>query len=250
AGSGKLLDWRFYPLTDWKHRPSKTNIGSLIGNINIDYRLTPGLSASLSYQYQQQISSADRHSTIDSWETRNRINLFTQIDQHTGELRHVLPLGGIRSISESRNRSYGARGQLSYQREWGTHRISALAGMEINERLTESRGYPTVYGYSEDPLYVSDVDVNNRYPTFITGALDYVSTSRTVTFTNATNRFASFYGNMSYTLRDRYILTASARKDGSNIFGLRANEKWNPLWSTGFAWRLSRELFYRSAWLP
>src|SRR5690606_12833498 len=54
AGSVKLLDWRFYPLTDWKHRPSKTNIGSLIGNINIDYRLTPGLSASLSYQYQQQ----------------------------------------------------------------------------------------------------------------------------------------------------------------------------------------------------
>src|SRR5690606_19876360 len=33
-------------------------------------------------------------------------------------------------------------------------------------------------------------------------------------------------------------------------FGLRANEKWNPLWSAGFAWRLGRERFYRSTWLP
>src|SRR5262249_922260 len=60
----------------------------------------------------------------------------------------------------------------------------------------------------------------------------------------------SFYFNGSYEYKKRYIFSASARRDESNLFGVNANQKGVPLWSTGFAWELSRENFYRVDWLP
>jgi hypothetical protein len=69
-------------------------------------------------------------------------------------------------------------------------------------------------------------------------------------FSDYTNRFVSFYSNASYTYNSRYTITASARKDASNIFGVNTNQKWQPLWSSGLAWNLSSEPFYHLAWLP
>src|SRR5690606_1488747 len=58
------------------------------------------------------------------------------------------------------------------------------------------------------------------------------------------------YANASYTYANRYILSASARKDESNLFGVNANQKGVPLWSTGIAWNIFKEGFYSIGWLP
>src|SRR4029078_11605658 len=41
----------------------------------------------------------------------------------------------------------------------------------------------------------------------------------------------------------------SGRKDASNVFGVKANERWAPLWSGGARWLISSENFYRLKWL-
>lgn len=42
----------------------------------------------------------------------------------------------------------------------------------------------------------------------------------------------------------------SGRKDASNLFGVKTNQKWVPLWSAGASWNVSDEPFYRVRWLP
>ncbi len=58
----------------------------------------------------------------------------------------------------------------------------------------------------------------------------------------------SFFGKADYTLRDRYLLSATIRRDGSSRFG--DNNRWGvfPAFSAG--WRLSEESFLNGAdWL-
>src|SRR5690606_13303688 len=69
-------------------------------------------------------------------------------------------------------------------------------------------------------------------------------------FLGTLHRTVSFFANASYMYKNRYIFSASARRDASNIFGVATNDKWNPLWSTGFSWNLSEEGFYDLEWLP
>src|SRR5690606_36729072 len=63
-------------------------------------------------------------------------------------------------------------------------------------------------------------------------------------------RYLSYYMNASYTYLDRYILSVSARKDESNLFGVSSNQKGVPLWSTGLSWLSNREPFYQVGWMP
>lgn len=60
---------------------------------------------------------------------------------------------------------------------------------------------------------------------------------------NLKTRYLSWYGRMSYTLMDRYILTGTIRRDGSSNFG--SGNRWGTFPSAALAWRLSEEDFIR-----
>ncbi len=51
----------------------------------------------------------------------------------------------------------------------------------------------------------------------------------------------SFLGRIGYTFADKYLLTASLRRDGSSVFG--ANNKWGNFPSMAAGWRISQESF-------
>src|SRR3546814_769645 len=87
-----------------------------------------------------------------------------------------------------------------------------------------------------------------KYPDFVTGGLSYIPQSKG--FDELTTRFVSAYANGSYAFKNRYMLSGSARRDASNLFGLNTNDKWNLLWSVGASWEISREPFYRLNSVP
>ncbi len=51
----------------------------------------------------------------------------------------------------------------------------------------------------------------------------------------------SFFGRINYDFNNRYLLTATLRRDGSSKFG--ANNKWAMFPSVSLAWRISEEKF-------
>ncbi|WP_243348100.1 SusC/RagA family TonB-linked outer membrane protein [Parabacteroides sp. FAFU027] len=54
---------------------------------------------------------------------------------------------------------------------------------------------------------------------------------------------ASYFGRVNYTLKDRYILEALGRYDGSSRF--ITGKKWAPFYGLSAAWRLSEESFLK-----
>jgi hypothetical protein len=160
---------------------------------------------------------------------------------------YIVPKGGIRELSNSTTRSSTARAQLNFDKTWNKHSLNAIAGAETRQAKSYGDTY-TTYGYNSEPLTASTVDFVNAYPDFITG--NYSMIGGSPSFSNSTYRFVSFFGNAAYTFKKRYSFSASARKDGSNIFGVNTNDKWKPLWSTGAGWKISDESFYRSTLVP
>jgi iron complex outermembrane receptor protein len=55
------------------------------------------------------------------------------------------------------------------------------------------------------------------------------------------NRLISGFGRMIYTFRDKYVLTATVRRDGSSRFG--PEERWGTFPSAAIAWRAHQEEF-------
>lgn len=54
----------------------------------------------------------------------------------------------------------------------------------------------------------------------------------------------SYFGRLQYSLKDRYIVTGTVRRDGSSRFG--ASNHWGTFPSAAFAWRISEEDFLKT----
>lgn len=93
---------------------------------------------------------------------------------------------------------------------------------------------------------------NNRYD-FISGSIQNFASDLTqqlnngsaqTTLTGNASEWAllSYIGRINYAYNDKYLLTATVRRDGSSRFG--ANNRWGTFPSASFAWRISKEKFF------
>ncbi len=248
AGAGKLLNWKYYPLTDWQHNTIHSAEQDLLANIGLNYQVLNGLSVDVKYMYERQNTATRNLQDLQSYSARNLINLFSQIDPNTGIVNYIVPLGGILAYSNAIIESQNIRGQLSFNKSRGDHRIAVIAGAEA--RQTHSTGNAnTVYGYNDDLLTFSNVDFVNPYPDYINGAPSYIPNG--LSFSDNLNRFVSYFGNGAYTFKEKYTISLSARKDASNLFGVNTNQKWRPPFlSAGIGWDISKESFYKVSILP
>lgn len=244
-----LLDWSLNPVVEAKLNKESGTVNEARISPSITYRFSKNLSARIIYQFQRQLVDQRSFYHEESFFAHNLINKFTQVDFSTGRpLQKPIPNGGILDQSLMRNAAHNGRMQLDYQFAKNDHELNVLAGVEIRE-ASGDRSKFRLYGYHEDLLVSSTVDFNSiffTYPNFyfeqVPGAPGLVS--------GTLDRYRSLFFNGAYTYNSKYTLSASARKDASNLFGVKSNQKSVPLWSTGIKWSISRENFYRTAWLP
>jgi hypothetical protein len=246
AAGGKLLDWKYYPLDDYRHDETRGDLQELLTRIGISYNVSKALSIDLKYQYQVQRTKTERLADEQSYEARNTINSFSQWDPAAGVVTYIIPPGGIRTLTNVAVSSQTGRGQLNFKQARGRHSVNVIAGAEVRQVKGWGDSY-TAYGYHADPLTIAATDFVNGYPDFIYGYLNGIS--GTPTSSSTVNRFVSVYTNAAYIFNNRYSLSASARRDGSNIFGAHTNDQWKPLWSVGAGWKLSDEKFYALKWM-
>ena len=244
AGTG-LLDWNFYPLTDWMNSQADTQNTELILNGSVKYKIITGLDAEVKYQYQTIQNSTETLNNEDSYYARNYVNLFAK-QNADGSITFVVPKGGILDSYSLQSVIHNVRGQLNYNRNWNRHDVSAIAGAETRETLSDTETQRH-YGYNRRNRSSSPVDFTNTYPLITGEGSDYISRGQSLRSTNI--RFASLFANAAYTYDSRYTLSGSIRRDGSNLFGLKTNDQWNPFWSAGAAWNISNESFFQSAWI-
>jgi hypothetical protein len=183
----------------------------------------------------------------DTYYTRTAINNLTQINTG-GSLTRPIPLGGILDQETTLAASQNARLQFNYEPKMGTgHALNILAGSEVRELLTQTERF-RLYGYDAEHATSKIVDYLTSYKRLIIPtSTQFIENGDTRTL--LTDRFLSYYSNAAYHYKDRYTLSASARLDQSNIFGVKTNQKGVPLWSAGFKWDIAEEGFYTFKYL-
>lgn len=242
-----LLNWEYSPLGD---------IGqSLNTNTSNEFRWTSaliiqpvkGITAELSYQYWSNSQIGENFNSKESYFTRNLINTYTQI-REDGSLVYPVPLGAILNRSSNEGESHQFRSLIRYSGSFGKHQINALGGFEAKDYQMNSYS-ARYYGYNPQLASSIPVDNINTYPYFYNPSI-----SQVIPFGSGlgdlTDRFISYYGNAGYTYDNKIDVTASARKDQSNLFGVRANQRSVPLYSVGLGWTISEMDFFRWSQLP
>ncbi|MGY3055246.1 TonB-linked SusC/RagA family outer membrane protein [Pedobacter sp. UYEF25] len=227
----RLLDWKYYPLTDSQYSTSNSTQSDLNLNAGLHYTLENGLGIQLLYRFERQQSKSDQLWGAESYAARDLVNNFTQLNDN--ELSYVIPKGGIDNINHARLTAHDIRLQGSYQKNFGAHHLNVLLGGERRE-LINAQQSSRYYGFDPNQLNVGAVDLVNPYNTFISGGESYVPDGQGLGLTN--NRYVSAYANLGYDYKNTYLLYGSVRRDASNLFGVNTNNKWKPLWSAGIGW--------------
>ena len=123
------------------------------------------------------------------------------------------------------------QGTLDYNRTFGKHDIGAMAGMSY-EFYHQKRVDLDSWDFATDDIH-----------TFNTAA-----TFRSWNDTETEWALMSYFGRLMYNFGDRYLFSASLRRDGSSRFG--EDNKWGVFPAFSAAWRVSEEGFMSSSgWL-
>jgi TonB-linked SusC/RagA family outer membrane protein len=237
-GNGRLLDWNYYPLDDYKQERNITHLFGLLTEVGINYILFPGLNAGFRYQNQVQLIEDDILHTLQSYYARNLINEYTQLGN---PLIYGIPKGSIKDNTKVSNRTQNIRCQVNFNKTWSQHRVTAMAVAEWR-RTNNSTETSQVYGYDQDILTTQPVDYVSLFPHLITGDGQRVPDPNR--FEKTYVRVVSIIANASYAFKEKYFALFSMRRDASNIFGLNTNDKWNPLWSAGLGWVVTKEKIF------
>lgn len=247
AGGGKLLDWYYRPLDELNLTNNSTKQNLQLLNLSANFPIRPWLLGEVRYQYGKQSGVNRILNRQETFFTRDLINLFTQISGST--ITRRVPLGSILDLINSELNTQNFRGQLNLNKKWGgKNEVTGLIAGEFSENKSNSNR-SRFYGYNPEVLTFSNsIDYVTFHPIYTTGTSKIPNPA---SLTEGTlSRFASFLVNVSYLYNRRYTLYASARRDGANLFGVKTNNKWKPLWSIGGSWDLSKEDFYKISWLP
>lgn len=129
-----------------------------------------------------------------------------------------------------RSSSYQLNGQISYVKDFGQHHVDAFAVFEqyesIYSGLSLSRfNFPVV---RTDQVFATSPDLNDQNSSgseFESARLSYV-------------------GKANYSFANKYLFSASVRRDGSMLFAPK--DRWGIFPSISAAWRISEETFFKN----
>ena len=137
------------------------------------------------------------------------------------------------SLNEGRvfNQTLVWNNTIDFSRMFGSHRLSALAGMEAIQNHTDYLGAAANNFRRTDPLF--------RYiDASVPAELNNIGASGIATEW----ALLSWFGQLGYSYDSRYVLNAAVRRDGSSRFG--RNNRWGTFPSVSAAWNVSNERFF------
>jgi TonB-linked SusC/RagA family outer membrane protein len=243
-----LLNWDYIPLNELAASDQMSSINDYRFNFSTKYQIIPGLNANVLYQYERTGTSYRNDQNTNSWYTRDQINKLTIVNPD-GSLTKPIPIGDILDLRNSISNSHTVRTQLDYERNWGPdHLLNVIAGAELRD-IHSTGDNVRFYGYDPEHAASQPVDYISNFGTYFNPLSKSTKIQNFDGHADLTDRFISYYSNAGYTYLNRYTVSASARLDQSNLFGVDANQKAVPLYSAGVSWKLSEEPFYKISWL-
>ena len=117
---------------------------------------------------------------------------------------------------------------LNYNKVFGNHSLSALAGFTSQKENSESN-------------FLTSNKYPNNFVPYLSAAAGQITDGSSDTYQWS---LVSYLGRLNYTFKNKYYATASFRTDGSSRFG--SQHKYGIFPSAALAWRLSEERFLKN----
>lgn len=190
-----------------------TNTTRIMGNISPSFEIIKGLVYKLNLGVD--VSSSDR-------DIQSRPSTTPQ---QIGDLDSYF-VNNKNSLFEN---------YLTYAFDKGPHNVSVMAGYSYQKIFVQSRGW------SIDRF--ADNGIEPRYNPGLGQEIDLVDNRPSGSAVK--NELQSFFGRANYSFKDRYLVTATIRSDGSSKFG--ENNKYGTFPSFALGWRISEEDFLKSS---
>lgn len=202
------------PLLALKLEKDATTTTRILGNISPSLKITDHLTYKLNFG----IDYSNAHRDLQS--------LANAIPQRDGRLESIDTWNSNRLIEN----------YVTYNNSFGKdHTFSMLAGHSYQRFFLQGRGY------SINKFAISDLE-----PIYNPGLGQELTLANNKPYGYATiNELQSFFGRANYSYKDKYLLTATVRADGSSKFG--ANNKYGVFPSFSAGWRISEEEFMKGS---
>ncbi|HEY8784140.1 MAG TPA: TonB-dependent receptor [Mucilaginibacter sp.] len=140
---------------------------------------------------------------------------------------------GIAYVSTTSSSNVSSENYFTYDKKWGIQSLNATGGASYNNGIWQYQS-DEVSGFMNDVLQDNNLGAASVYNQPASGKSDW--------------RLISYYGRVNYILSNKYLFTATYRRDGSSKFA--TDNKWAGFTSGAIAWRLSEEKFLKNVkWL-
>ena len=207
------------PAAILKYNKDITNTLKALGNISADLQIIEGLHFKTALGFDRSMSSRKNAYSRD----------FRQNDVN-GKGRLFL--------SEIQINNALWENYFTYNKKFGNVGFTGLAGYSYQTFNTAGNGLG-FYNFRTSNL---DVMINNyasvNAESVQGGKGNYVAPTNSY---NTTDELQSYFARVNFSISDKYLLTASIRRDGSTRFG--GDNKYGNFPSFAFKWRLSEESF-------
>ncbi|MBD1398001.1 TonB-dependent receptor [Pontibacter sp. JH31] len=139
-------------------------------------------------------------------------------------------VSGRSTKSDTRTTSYTFNQVLTWNKQFGNHSLRALAGHE---------------NYEYESRNVSATKTGFAFPG--TNELAAAATITDGTSGFSDHKIESYFSQLNYSLSDKYLASASFRRDGTSRF--YKDSRWGNFYSIGAGWRISEEDFLSADWI-
>ena len=185
---------------------------NFFGSLRADLELTNDLSAAW----------------FGSWKkAANTIGFFLPVESTSA---NAIDQKGFANIRNDRQSEKLMNMSLNYKHDFGDHYLDVL-GLYEWQNQTYQGSYAQARGFINDITTYNALQLGDM-SRVLPGDISSYKNDRTL---------VSFLGRINYTFMDRYLLTASLRRDGASVFG--ANHKWGNFPSASVAWQIEKEPF-------
>lgn len=232
----------------------------LNANMNFSWQIL----SELSYQFVGGYQNSSQNTETYAGERTFRVARYyrgydfgTKLSTDPDYKAAMLPFGGELTNNNSQTEAYNIQNKLLFSKTFDkSHRINAMAAWEVSSSKNVAK-LNTVWGFMKDrgeklatPTPIQDLVPIGAAKPDDWGILQDIYNSRWNS-TNVTNNTVSGFATLAYSYQGRYVFNANFRSDASNRFGQETNNRFNPTYSFGAAWRPSEEQFMESTknWL-
>ncbi|MET0393174.1 MAG: SusC/RagA family TonB-linked outer membrane protein [Chitinophagaceae bacterium] len=184
---------------------------NMIGDINASYRLIDDLRLILHGSYNSFRSYGGTYKT----------KYYPEVGTN-----------GYATVASNFNSNYVFEPGFEYKKKFNDHSLQVIGGYSYYENQNNSL---SDYNYNFDLDDFSYYNIGSGYA--LTSGLAGMTTNKSL------NKLIAFYGRVIYNFREKYLLSASLRHEGSSRFG--QNHKWGNFPAVSLGWRINEEDFIK-----